>query len=81
MNNTIKEILFEFIEEFNKQDNMFKITYYEIYYDTYNLYVEDIENEIEYTSENNVSSFVNCKTKDDYKNIMLKILERDLEDL
>lgn len=81
MNNVdmFKELLFEFIEEFNERANMFKITYYEIYEDTYYLYVEDVETGIEYRSENNIDSFVNCKDKEDYKRIMLTILERDIE--
>lgn len=77
--NIFKEFLFEFIEDFNKRDSMFKITYYEIYSDMYVLYIEDVETEIEYKSENNIDSFVNCKNKEDYKRIMLTILERDLE--
>lgn len=77
--NIFKESLFEFIEEFNKRDSIFKITYYEIYSDTYYLYVEDVETEIEYQSENNIDSFVNCKDREDYKRIMLEVLERDLE--
>lgn len=77
--NMFKELLFEFIEEFNKRDSMFKITYYEIYSDMYVLYIEDVETEIEYKSENNIDSFVNCKDNEDYKRIMLTVLERDLE--
>ena len=58
---------------------MFKITYYEIYSDVYVLYIEDVETEIEYKSENNIYSFVNCRTKEDYKRIISEVLERDME--
>ena len=76
---TFKKALLEFVNEFNNAKSKYKITYYEIYNDMYCLYVEDILEEIEYQSENCIDSFVNCKSVEDYKRIMLEVVSRDLE--
>ena len=76
---TFKKALLEFVNEFNNKKSKYKITYYEIYNDMYCLYIEDILEEIEYQSENCIDSFVNCKSAEDYKRIMLEVVSRDLE--
>lgn len=75
-----KVALLELIEEYNKKNNLYKITYWEIYNSSYVLYIEDITNEIEYQSENYFDiKLLSCKTKEDFKRIILEVLERDLE--